>query len=198
MRTKHIRRVLVVLAIALAGVLAFGAVQAFAADSGANVGSAWKAQQQGGKGGGGGGAGKLGGSRVDQAKKRIETAITKLNQFKEKRLSAFAKLDGKMKESADKFAAQGLDVTKLRSDIAALEAKVEGAGQEVDQVIDALKKAEGLASAATLQQFKAAAKDALAKAKAFKQEKQEVRAFGKVIKQDVAALKAQAGQAPAQ
>lgn len=197
MRTKHIRRVLVVLAIALAGVLAFGAVQAFAADSGANVGSAWKAQQQGGKGGGGG-AGKLGGSRVDQAKKRIETAITKLNQFKEKRLSAFAKLDGKMKESADKFAAQGLDVTKLRSDIAALEAKVEGAGQEVDQVIDALKKAEGLASAATLQQFKAAAKDALAKAKAFKQEKQEVRAFGKVIKQDVAALKAQAGQAPAQ
>lgn len=178
-RSRNWKALVLVMALAIAATLATGAAQALPSGQ---VGS--QVQQ---------GSGKDAGAKGDKAEERIQKAIERLNGLKEKKLAAFDKRIEKAKKASEKFASKGLDVTKLNADISALEAMVAGAAKEVDQVIAALKKAESLASGENSEEFKSAAKDALAKAKALKQQIAEVRRYaGSTVKADIKALAQQA------
>jgi colicin import membrane protein len=134
---------------------------------------------------------KGGAASADQIKKRIDTAIKKLEAFKTKKLEKFKKADEKVKKAADEFAAKGLDVTKLKSDVAAVEAKVAGATAEADEVLAALNKARSLESSKNADEFRAAAKDALSKGRSLRKQMGEIRKASKTVRADIRSLRSQ-------
>jgi len=143
-----------------------------------------------------GAKGKRGtGDRVERAKQRIDKAVGRLTQLKEKRLSASRKAENAIDRAADNFAAKGLDVSKLRSDDAELKSKVEAAAGECDAVIGELNKAKSLASADSAEQFRSAVKSAMGNARDLRSDVKDIRTFIKtVVRPDIQALRSQAGR----
>ncbi|MHB8896419.1 MAG: hypothetical protein ACYC99_14735 [Candidatus Geothermincolia bacterium] len=188
MKTRLKRRLSLALVtgIVIAAVLAVGLTQAVAAPADATVGKQLKQ-----------GKGENVEARLDKIKKRIEAAIAKLEQLKDKKLGNFKTLEDKVKKAADTYASKGQDVTKLRADLEALNAKVAGAGKEVDAIIADLKNAESLATAETLDKFKAAAKDAMSKRRALVEQIREIKEYAKtVIRPELKSLAGKAGKSP--
>lgn len=145
---------------------------------------------------GGSGSGAKG-DAFDPAKAtaRIDRAVEKLEQFKEKRLASFEEVRDKLEKAIDSFADKGLDVSALEDHIAELESKVEGAAGACDKVIGQLEDTKGLAKPETAAEFKSALKSAMAGAKAVRKDIKELRSYmNTVIRKDIQKLRAQAAR----
>lgn len=103
---------------------------------------------------------KSAGARLVKAKERISRAIERAEQFKEKALERAKKGYDRLNQVIGKLKEQGKDVSKLVEYRGVLASKLKTAESDYDALISKLREAEGLASEKTLEQFKAALKEA--------------------------------------
>ena len=103
---------------------------------------------------------KNAGARLEKAKERISKTIERAEKVREKALERAKKGFDRLNKVIGKLEEQGKDVSRLIEYREVLASKLKTAESDFDALISKLKEAEGLASEKTLEQFKAALKEA--------------------------------------
>jgi DNA repair exonuclease SbcCD ATPase subunit len=127
------------------------------------------------------GPGTKTGTRVEKAKQRIANMIDRLEKTKAKALDRFKKVDERLKQAIDKLKSQGKDTSKISADRDVILSMVKTAEQDFDAAISKLKEADGLAAQSTIEQFKAALKEAKELGKRVRTDVKEIRKYIRTV-----------------
>ena len=103
---------------------------------------------------------KNAGARLQQAKQRIATVIERAGQVKDKALKLVKNGEARLNKVVATLKAQGKDVSKLGQYKEAIVSELKTAQSDYNALISKLKESEGLVSATTLVQLKAALQEA--------------------------------------
>jgi DNA repair exonuclease SbcCD ATPase subunit len=135
---------------------------------------------------------KNAGARLEKARERISKAIERAGKVKDKALARAKKAEDRLDKIIAKLKEQGKDVSRL------LEYKevLKTAESDYEALISKLKEAEGLASEKTLEQFKAALKEAKELRGRIKADVQEMKQYTRTVVRPAIKELAGNGKAP--
>jgi len=124
---------------------------------------------------------KNAGARIENAKKRIAKAIERAGKVKDKALKKAKNAEDRLNKVIGKLQAQGKDVSKLLQYKEVLASGLKTAESDYNALISKLKEAEGLASATTAVQLKAAVKEAKQLRGRVKADVKEMKQYAKTV-----------------
>ena len=124
---------------------------------------------------------KNAGARIEQAKQRIATAIERAGQVKDKALKLVKNGEARLNKAIATLKAQGKDVSKLAQYKGVIASKLKTAQSDYNALISKLKEAEGLVSATTVVQLKAAVNEARVLRGRVRTDVQEIRQYTRTV-----------------
>jgi hypothetical protein len=120
-------------------------------------------------------------ARLEQVKKRIAKRIERVEKMKAKALARASKADARLKKAIDTLKAQGKDTSKLVADREVALSKIETAKADFDALVKKMKEAQGLVTAATLEQLKAAQQAAKELGMRVRSDVKDIRQYAKTV-----------------
>jgi chromosome segregation ATPase len=139
---------------------------------------------------------KNAGARLEKARERISKAIERAGKVKDKALARAKKAEDRLDKVIAKLKEQGKDVSRLLEYKEVLASKLKTAESDYEALISKLKEAEGLASEKTLEQFKAALKEAKELRGRIKADVQEMKQYTRTVVRPAIKELAGNGKAP--
>jgi len=128
---------------------------------------------------------------------RIQTAIARFNNNKDRHIAAYNEVKAKVVEIVTTLSAKGYDTAKLSADLQTWDQMVVKTGQDYAAFIGLLQNSEQYAPYASQGQFLNAIEQARAQFRVYRQDELDVRhQYQTVIRPDVQALASQSPTAP--